>query len=122
MITNAAEARRIEYRRRNDLADKCQDRQISLEGNKLFRDFRRFERFVLMHRDTQLKRPLLDRIDFSAGRIGKTKHGQDLFPFVDEFIESLLGKRCLSNQNDAHALFPLFDDPRKLANDFVIAA
>jgi hypothetical protein len=59
-----------------------------------------------MHRYTQLKSPLLDRIDFSAGRIGKTKNGEHLFPFTDEFIESLFRKRCLSNQNDAHAFSP----------------
>src|SRR3990170_4499509 len=106
MITNAAKPRRIEHRRGNDLAHKCQNRQVCLEGNKLLSDFRRFERFVLMYRDAQLMSPLLNRIDFSAGRIWKTEHGQYFFSFTDELIESLFRKRRLSNENDTHALSP----------------
>jgi hypothetical protein len=107
MITDTAKPRRIEYRRGNDLAHKRQDRQVCLEGNKLLGYFWGFERFVLMHRDTQLKSPLLDRIDFSARCIGKAEHGQHLFPFIDEFIQSLFCERCLSDKNDAQGVSPL---------------
>jgi hypothetical protein len=108
MITNTAKPRSVEYRRGNDLADKSQDRQVCFEGNKLLGNFWGFEGFVLMHRNTQLKSPLLDRIDLSARHIGKTEHRQHLFSFTDEIIESLFRERRLSYQNNAHGL-PLFD-------------
>jgi hypothetical protein len=121
MITDTAKPRRIEYRRGNDLAHKRQDRQICIEGNKLLGDLWGFECFVLMHRNTQLKSPLLDRIDFSARRIGKTEDRQHLFPFTDEFIQSLFCERCLSDKNNAHGVSPLLFS-RRLADNVVVAA
>src|SRR5688572_23205709 len=114
MIADAAEPRRIEQRRRNDLAHKRQNRQIRLEGNELLGYLRRLERFVLMHRDTELKRSLLDRIDSSAGRVGKTEHAQHLLSIAEMFIECLFRKRRLADEDDSQGRtrFPIGDISR----------
>jgi hypothetical protein len=62
-----------------------------------------------MHRNLQLKSSLLDRIDFSPRRIGKTEHRQHLFPFTEKFVESFFRERRLPDQDDSQgcASFPI---------------
>src|SRR4029453_16691556 len=68
---------------------------------------------MLTNGNAELKRLLLDRIEFAAGHIGWTVHRDDLFAFAEKFLQSLFRECGLSDENDAHRLLlPFLNSPR----------
>src|SRR5712692_1913983 len=104
--TNTAQPWHIKDRWRNDLRHKSQDRQIGLQRDELFSDFWSFQGLMLMYGNTKLQSTLFDRVEFPSRRIGRAEHCHYLFTLGHEFIERLLCKGCLANQDNAHCSPP----------------
>ena len=102
MKADAAEFGHAENLLRDDLGDERQDRQIGVQRDEFVAHFRRFERFMLAHRDAEFDGFLFYRIEFAVGRIGRAIDRDDFLAFAEEFFQSLFGKRRLSDQYYSH--------------------
>jgi hypothetical protein len=57
---------------------------------------------MLAHRNAELKRLLLDRIEFAARRVGWAVNGYNLVALADESFQSFFREGRLADKNDSH--------------------
>ena len=107
VVTDAAEPRRAEYRRRNNLAYECKNPEVRVQCSDLLVDLSILECLRLIYRNSEGKRFLFNRIDFSTGRIGRTVDRQNLIAFANEFLQGFFTKCRLPDENDSHFVSPL---------------
>ena len=94
--------RYAEYLRRDDLGDEGEHRQVGVQCDEFVAHLRRFEGFVLAHRDTEFDGFFLYRVKFAVGRIGRAVDRDDFLALADELFQRLFGKRRLADQNNPH--------------------